>query len=92
VHEFFVIMVRLVTVSDNSKKPTVVKAGLELFNGMRAMTFHSLTTTIQASRDYGRERALPGCCPVSGIRPCSRIRRGPPPAYWPSPRPRPRKN
>ena len=30
-----------------------------LFNEMRAMTFHSLTTATQASRDYVREQALP---------------------------------
>jgi pimeloyl-ACP methyl ester carboxylesterase len=32
---------------------------LELLNEVRAMTFHSLTTTTQASRDYVKERALP---------------------------------
>jgi pimeloyl-ACP methyl ester carboxylesterase len=32
---------------------------LDLLNEMRAMTFHSLTTTTQASRDYVKERALP---------------------------------
>jgi len=31
----------------------------ELLNEVRAMTFHSLTTTTQASRDYVKERALP---------------------------------
>jgi pimeloyl-ACP methyl ester carboxylesterase len=31
----------------------------ELVNEMRAMTFHSLTTATQASRDYVKERALP---------------------------------
>jgi pimeloyl-ACP methyl ester carboxylesterase len=31
----------------------------ELLNEVRAMTFHSLTTTMQASRDYVREQALP---------------------------------
>ena len=31
----------------------------ELFNEMRAMTFHSLTRTTQASRDYVKEQALP---------------------------------
>jgi pimeloyl-ACP methyl ester carboxylesterase len=31
----------------------------ELFNEMRAMTFHSLTTATQASRDYVKEQALP---------------------------------
>ena len=31
----------------------------KLFSEMRAMTFHSLTTATQASRDYVRERALP---------------------------------
>jgi len=32
---------------------------VELLNEIRAMTFHSLTTTMQASRDYVREQALP---------------------------------
>ena len=32
---------------------------LELLNQVRAMTFHSLTTTTQASRDYVKEQALP---------------------------------
>jgi pimeloyl-ACP methyl ester carboxylesterase len=32
---------------------------LELLNEVRAMTFHSLTTTTQASRDYVKEQALP---------------------------------
>jgi pimeloyl-ACP methyl ester carboxylesterase len=32
---------------------------LELLNEVRAMTFHSLTTTMQASRDYLEEQALP---------------------------------
>ena len=32
---------------------------LVLLNEMRTMTFHSLTTTLQASRDYVRERPLP---------------------------------
>ena len=32
---------------------------LELLNEVRAMTFHSLTTTMQASRDYLQEQALP---------------------------------
>jgi pimeloyl-ACP methyl ester carboxylesterase len=32
---------------------------LELLNEARAMTFHSLTTTTQASRDYLKEQALP---------------------------------
>jgi pimeloyl-ACP methyl ester carboxylesterase len=32
---------------------------LELLNDVRAMTFHSLTTTTQASRDYLKEQALP---------------------------------
>jgi pimeloyl-ACP methyl ester carboxylesterase len=31
----------------------------ELFNEMRAMTFHSLTTATQSSRDYVKEQALP---------------------------------
>jgi len=31
----------------------------ELLNEVRAMTFHSLTTTTQASRDYVKEQALP---------------------------------
>jgi len=31
----------------------------ELFSEMRAMTFHSLTTATQASRDYVKERPLP---------------------------------
>jgi pimeloyl-ACP methyl ester carboxylesterase len=30
-----------------------------LMNDIRAMTYHSLTTTLQASRDYVQERALP---------------------------------
>jgi pimeloyl-ACP methyl ester carboxylesterase len=32
---------------------------LELLNEVRAMTFHSLTTTTQASRDYVKEQTLP---------------------------------
>jgi pimeloyl-ACP methyl ester carboxylesterase len=32
---------------------------LELLNEVRAMTFHSLTTATQASRDYVKEQALP---------------------------------
>jgi pimeloyl-ACP methyl ester carboxylesterase len=32
---------------------------VELLNEIRAMTFHSLTTTMQASRDYVKEQALP---------------------------------
>jgi pimeloyl-ACP methyl ester carboxylesterase len=32
---------------------------LELLDEIRAMTFHSLTTTMRASRDYVREQALP---------------------------------
>jgi pimeloyl-ACP methyl ester carboxylesterase len=32
---------------------------VELLTEVRAMTFHSLTTTTQASRDYVREQALP---------------------------------
>jgi pimeloyl-ACP methyl ester carboxylesterase len=32
---------------------------LELLNEVRAMTFHSLTTTTQAGRDYVKEQALP---------------------------------
>jgi len=32
---------------------------LELLNQVRAMTFHSLTTTMQASRDYVKAQALP---------------------------------
>ena len=32
---------------------------LEILNEVRAMTFHSLTATTQASRDYVQERALP---------------------------------
>jgi pimeloyl-ACP methyl ester carboxylesterase len=32
---------------------------LELLDEIRAMTFHSLTATMQASRDYVKERALP---------------------------------
>lgn len=32
---------------------------LELLNEQRAMTFHSLTTTTQASRDYVKEQSLP---------------------------------
>ena len=31
----------------------------DLLNEIRAMTLHSLTTTMQASRDYVREQALP---------------------------------
>ncbi|MCW2935305.1 MAG: alpha/beta hydrolase fold protein [Actinomycetia bacterium] len=32
---------------------------VELLNEIRAMTFHSLATTMQASRDYVKEQALP---------------------------------
>jgi pimeloyl-ACP methyl ester carboxylesterase len=38
----------------------------ELFNEMRAMTFHSLTSATQASRDYVKEQALPGRLAVLG--------------------------
>jgi pimeloyl-ACP methyl ester carboxylesterase len=38
----------------------------ELLDEVRAMTFHSLTTATQASRDYVRERALPDRLAVLG--------------------------
>jgi pimeloyl-ACP methyl ester carboxylesterase len=46
-----------------SARPAFSRPGyrvpLELLNEVRAMTFHSLTATTQASRDYVKEQALP---------------------------------